>query len=106
MQASSPDSATDVLSYDSGDGGDSRKFLICSYLLATTDVPHYRFPIGTMATATTLLAKELDSEGFRVLAMILSVSVVILWLYIATRTAIEAVKGTVLCVQFLALRRT
>lgn len=49
-----------------------------------------------MATASTLLATELDSEAFRVVAMILSVLVILLWLYVATRTVIEAVKGTVL----------
>ena len=49
-----------------------------------------------MATTAILLSSELDSKAFRVLAMILSVPVVLFWLYVSLRTAIESVRGTVL----------
>jgi hypothetical protein len=49
-----------------------------------------------MATASILLSSELDSKAIKIYAMLLSVSVVMFWLYLALRTAIESFTGTVL----------
>jgi len=53
----------------------------------------FTFPLGVFCTATTQLAKELDSGGFRILGTILSLIEVILWLYIAIKTTIGALSG-------------
>jgi tellurite resistance protein TehA-like permease len=53
----------------------------------------FTFPLGVFSTATTQLATELDSEAFRILGMIFSLSVVALWLYIASMTSIKACSG-------------
>jgi C4-dicarboxylate transporter/malic acid transport protein len=53
----------------------------------------FTFPLGVFCTATTQLAKELDSGGFRVLGTVLSLIEVALWLYIAIKTTIGALSG-------------
>lgn len=53
----------------------------------------FTFPLGVFCTATTQLAKELNSGGFRVLGTILSLIEVILWLYIALKTLLGALSG-------------
>jgi hypothetical protein len=49
-----------------------------------------------MASAANAFGSELDSFAWRVIGALLSGAVVILWAYVATRTAVEAVRGTVL----------
>lgn len=41
------------------------------------------FPIGVFATATNILAIELDSPAFRVIGAVLSAQVVVNWVYVA-----------------------
>lgn len=52
--------------------------------------------VGTMATATTLLSRELDSTALRVVAMMLSTAVIFLWLFILVRTVVAAFVGNIL----------
>ena len=42
----------------------------------------YTFPIGVWATATTQLAKELDSPAFKVIGTVISLQVVVQWAYV------------------------
>jgi tellurite resistance protein TehA-like permease len=44
------------------------------------------FPLGVFATATTILASELDSPAFRVIAAFLSVQVTLHWVYVSVLT--------------------
>lgn len=53
----------------------------------------FTFPLGVFCTATTQLAKELDSGGFKILGTVLSLIEVGLWMFIATKTTIGAVSG-------------
>lgn len=53
----------------------------------------FTFPLGVFCTATTQLGKELNSDAFKILGTVLSLTEVALWLYIATRTAIGALSG-------------
>lgn len=53
------------------------------------------FPIGVWATATTELAAELDSPAFRVIGTIVSVQVVLNWVYVFAMTCWKAWDGTV-----------
>jgi tellurite resistance protein TehA-like permease len=53
----------------------------------------FTFPLGVFCTATTQFGKELDSTGFKVLGTVLSVLEIILWLFIAFMTFIEALRG-------------
>lgn len=61
-----------------------------------------------MATSSSLLWKTLEIEAFRGLSMVLSVLVLSLFLYVATRTAYGVYTGSVLCVfllLFLSVQR-
>jgi hypothetical protein len=49
-----------------------------------------------MASAATALAADLDSPAWRALGAAGSVAVVLLWIYVAVRTAVESVTGSVL----------
>ncbi|KUI54815.1 Sulfite efflux pump SSU1 [Cytospora mali] len=53
----------------------------------------FTFPLGVFATCTGMLAKELDSVFFRVLTMLFSISVILLWLLVAVRTLLRARTG-------------
>lgn len=53
----------------------------------------FTFPLGVFCTATTQLGKELNSDAFKILGTVLSLTEVALWLYIASRTAIGALSG-------------
>lgn len=53
----------------------------------------FTFPLGVLATCTTLLAENLDSEFFKVSATILSLSVVLLWAVVAMRTMQLVITG-------------
>ncbi|PSR78516.1 voltage-dependent anion channel-domain-containing protein [Coniella lustricola] len=55
----------------------------------------FTFPLGVFATCTSMLAKQLDSVFFRFLTMIFSVSVILLWLIVATRTLLKARTGEI-----------
>ena len=43
------------------------------------------FPIGTMATSSLLFYHALNLEGFRAISMVLSVSVIFIWIYLVVR---------------------
>jgi hypothetical protein len=49
-----------------------------------------------MASAATALGVDLDSSGWRVIGAAGTAAVVLLWLYVAARTAVEGVKGSIL----------
>lgn len=53
----------------------------------------FTFPLGVFCTATTQFGKELDSTGFKVLGTVLSLLEVLLWLFIASMTFLEALRG-------------
>ena len=53
------------------------------------------FPIGVWATATTELARELDSPAFKVIGTIVSIQVAINWLSVFLLTCWKAIDGTV-----------
>ncbi|CRK17724.1 hypothetical protein BN1708_003005 [Verticillium longisporum] len=53
----------------------------------------FTFPLGVLATCTGMLGRELDSDVFRVLTMVLSLSVCLLWLVVAVRTLRLALTG-------------
>ncbi|KAH8894119.1 hypothetical protein GQ53DRAFT_644050 [Thozetella sp. PMI_491] len=53
----------------------------------------FTFPLGVFTTCTGLLAGELDSTFLKVLTMIFSLSVVALWLLVATRTLLQVITG-------------
>ncbi|OAQ63154.1 C4-dicarboxylate transporter/malic acid transport protein [Pochonia chlamydosporia 170] len=53
----------------------------------------FTFPLGVWATCTTMLAVNLDSTFFKVASMIISLSVLLLWIMVASRTLLLAVKG-------------
>lgn len=54
----------------------------------------FTFPIGTFAVAANTFAVELSSTPFRVIGTVLSSLEILLWLYIASRTAYGAFTGT------------
>ncbi|KAK4045948.1 Plasma membrane sulfite pump involved in sulfite metabolism [Microbotryomycetes sp. JL201] len=60
------------------------------------------FPIGTMASAAIMLARELDSHAFRGLAMFLSMWVVVAWLLVAPATLYTAWTGAAFAAPELA----
>lgn len=62
----------------------------------------FTFPLGVFATCTGLLAEELDSIFFRVLTMIFSISVILLWLLVAVRTLLQALTGEIFVAPCLA----
>ncbi|CAM1511358.1 Fc.00g088710.m01.CDS01 [Cosmosporella sp. VM-42] len=53
----------------------------------------FTFPLGVLATCTSALAQNLDSDFFKVSTMILSLSVVLLWCVVAIRTVMLVVTG-------------
>jgi tellurite resistance protein TehA-like permease len=53
------------------------------------------FPIGVWATATTELATELNSPALRVIGTVISLQVVINWVYVFAMTCWKAYDGTV-----------
>ncbi|KIW04163.1 uncharacterized protein PV09_04970 [Verruconis gallopava] len=53
----------------------------------------FTFPLGVYSVATTTLALELPSLVFKVLGTIFSVAVVLLWMVVATGTAMKAWTG-------------
>jgi tellurite resistance protein TehA-like permease len=55
----------------------------------------YTFPIGVWATATIELASELDSTAFRVIGMVVSLQVILQWLYVVIMFVVQAVRGTI-----------
>jgi tellurite resistance protein TehA-like permease len=56
----------------------------------------FTFPLGTLASAAGAFGTELDSLAWRAVGAALSAAVVGLWAYVATRTAIESVRGSIL----------
>ena len=60
------------------------------------------FPIGTMASAAIMLAKELDSNALRGFGMFFAMWVVVAWLIVAPATLITAVTGTAFAAPELA----
>ena len=44
--------------------------------------------------ATTALATELDSKAFKIIGTILSIVVILLWLYVAAWTTYKSIDGT------------
>lgn len=55
----------------------------------------FTFPMGVLATCTGLLGEQLDSTFFRVMTMVMSLSVVALWFVVAVKTVILARKDLV-----------
>ncbi|WVF72797.1 hypothetical protein IAT40_007615 [Kwoniella sp. CBS 6097] len=55
----------------------------------------YTFPIGVWATATTLLSQELDSPALRVTATIISLQVILSWMYIFSMIIYKAWDGSI-----------
>ncbi|KAK5998415.1 Sulfite efflux pump SSU1 [Cladobotryum mycophilum] len=53
----------------------------------------FTFPLGVWATCTAQLWQNLDSEFFKVITMIISLSVVLLWIVVALRTVQLAITG-------------
>ncbi|PWN46567.1 hypothetical protein IE53DRAFT_391258 [Violaceomyces palustris] len=53
----------------------------------------FTFPLGVFATATTALASELGSEAFKVLGTVLSITEVLLWLFLICVTGFRAITG-------------
>ncbi|KAK7218749.1 hypothetical protein V2G26_006752 [Clonostachys chloroleuca] len=53
----------------------------------------FTFPLGVLATCTSLLAENLQSQFFQVATMILSLSVVLLWAVVAVRTMLQVITG-------------
>jgi tellurite resistance protein TehA-like permease len=54
----------------------------------------FTFPIGVFATATNILAVELDSPAFRVIGAYLSAQVVLHWVYVSVMTTITVLDGS------------
>ncbi|KAL5596702.1 hypothetical protein BROUX41_006606 [Berkeleyomyces rouxiae] len=50
----------------------------------------FTFPMGVLATCTGLLGQQLDSIFFKVMTMVLSISVIILWFIVAVKTVLLA----------------
>jgi tellurite resistance protein TehA-like permease len=53
------------------------------------------FPLGVFATATNILATELDSPAFKVIGAFLSVQVMLHWIYVSVMTLYKVWNGTV-----------
>ena len=62
----------------------------------------YTFPIGVWATATTILATELNSSAFKILGTIVSLQVALNWLYIFLMTIWKMWEGTIFIAPELA----
>jgi tellurite resistance protein TehA-like permease len=56
----------------------------------------FTFPLGTLASAAGALGAELGTPAWTAIGATLSAAVVLLWAYVAARTAVEAVRGSVL----------
>lgn len=79
--------------------------MIAKHLVTNRDFFHHSkfsvglwaltFPIGVFATATNILAVELDSSAFRVIGAILSVQVTLNWVYVALLTIYKISNGTI-----------
>jgi len=54
----------------------------------------FTFPLGVFTVATTALATELDSKAFKIIGTILSIVVILLWLYVAAWTTYKSIDGT------------
>ncbi|KAL1877838.1 hypothetical protein VTK73DRAFT_8365 [Phialemonium thermophilum] len=64
------------------------------------------FPLGVFTACTGLLAKDLNSDFFKILTMIFSMSVLLLWILVAVRTLKMAYTGEIFFAPCLAdLRR-
>lgn len=72
-----------------------RNKVYMSHVSFTIGWTAYTFPIGVWATATTQLAKELDSPAFRILGTVVSLQVVIQWLYVFVLACGKAWQGTI-----------
>ena len=55
----------------------------------------YTFPIGTWATASVLLAKELDSSALRVIGTVVSLQVTVQWAYVFVMFLYKVWAGTI-----------
>ena len=53
----------------------------------------FTFPLGVYTVSTTTIARELPSTFFKVLGMIFSLLVILLWILVAVRTALASAKG-------------
>ncbi|KAF4449928.1 hypothetical protein F53441_6847 [Fusarium austroafricanum] len=53
----------------------------------------FTFPIGVLATCSNSLAENLDSDFFKVSTAMISILVVLLWVFVATQTAKLAITG-------------
>lgn len=53
------------------------------------------FPIGTVATSSLLVYEDLNFFPFKVISMLLSVSVISIWVAVFSRTAYETYTGTI-----------
>lgn len=53
----------------------------------------FTFPLGVYTVSTTTIAAELPSTFFKVLGMVFSLLVILLWILVAVRTAIASAKG-------------
>lgn len=53
----------------------------------------FTFPLGVWGTCTSLIAVNLDSAFFRVATMIISLTVLLLWLMVGARTLQMAISG-------------
>ena len=62
----------------------------------------YTFPIGVWATATTILASELDSLAFKIIGTVISLQVILTWLYIGCMTGWAIWKGSLFVAPELA----
>lgn len=51
------------------------------------------FPIGVWATSTIVIAQELNSPAFKVIAAFISTQVIVHWLYVATFTVWKLLRG-------------
>jgi len=72
-------------------------FETCAPMRALTEVlssRRFTFPVGTFALAANTFAIELGSTPFRVIGTVLSSCEILLWLFIASRTAYGAFTGT------------
>ncbi|KAK2606111.1 Plasma membrane sulfite pump involved in sulfite metabolism [Conoideocrella luteorostrata] len=56
----------------------------------------FTFPLGVWATCGSMLAKNLDSTFFKVATTMISLSVLLLWIMVASRTLQMAIRGDML----------
>lgn len=53
----------------------------------------FTFPLGVWGTCTSLIAANLDSDFFKITTMIISLTVLLLWMMVGARTLHMAVRG-------------